>query len=293
MVSGYPLSGSGTEEGYRFGVKENVVITDEELSSLTDAIQKRHGIDFGCYEPLSLKRRIVRALHVFKMSSVHELWVKILREHGFIYSFMDEISVGLTAMFRDPILWIRLRELLRTDFSQRNSLSIWHAGCSTGEEVFSMGIVLRESGCVTNFSALATDISNQAIETAKRGEYHLAKMEEYAVNYNEYNSIAALGKYYSVLNNKAIMDLALTGHVNYEHHNLISGSFCRKFDIIFCRNVMIYFDTNAKRKLFEKFHASLNDNGLLIIGFYDAVLPMIDSTRFKVLDIDTKIFRKL
>ena len=125
---------------------EPITISDEELKSLTDAIHQRHGIDFGCYEPQSLKRRVVRALHVFQLNAVHELWIKILKDRSFIYSFMDEISVGLTSMFRDTVLWTRLLLLLKKECSEKSQLSIWHAGCSTGEEVYTMGIVLRESG---------------------------------------------------------------------------------------------------------------------------------------------------
>ncbi|PZR33180.1 MAG: hypothetical protein DI538_18475 [Azospira oryzae] len=84
---------------------ESISISDEELKSLTDAIHQRHGIDFSCYEPKSLKRRVIRSLHIFKLNAVHELWIKILKDRTFIYPFMDEISVGLTAMFRDPVLW--------------------------------------------------------------------------------------------------------------------------------------------------------------------------------------------
>lgn len=270
-----------------------MTITDDELKSLTDAIQKRHGLDFSSYEPLSLKRRITRALHVFSMSSVHELWIKILREHGFIYSFMDEISVGLTAMFRDPILWRKLKSLVISGFFAERELSIWHAGCSTGEEVFTMGIVLKEAPFCFPYKALATDISNQAIETAARGQYSLTKMSEYENNYREYNPYGNVKRYFLLSDTGASMHKDLVSHVQYENHNLLSGPFDKKFDIIFCRNVMIYFDNAAKRKLFERFHQSLNDGGLLIIGFYDAVLPLVDPTRYQVLDIDAKIFRKI
>jgi chemotaxis protein methyltransferase CheR len=268
------------------------VISDEELKSLFDAIQRRHGLDFSSYEPLSLKRRLVRALHKFNMQSVHELWVRILREHAFIYALMDEISVGLTAMFRDPILWKYIKFLLAEQFSSLPQLSIWHAGCSTGEEVFTMGIVIKESKYSGRYSALATDISHQALETAKRGEYSLFKMQEYGGNYREFNPYSNITQYYEVNGDNAAMRTELTRHATYAHHNLLTGVFEKKFDIIFCRNVMIYFDNSAKKMLFEKFYDCLNPNGLLIIGFYDAVLPMIDATRFTVLDLDAKIFQR-
>lgn len=271
---------------------ESIVISDEELKSLTDAIQQRHGIDFSCYEPKSLKRRVVRALHVFNLTAIHELWIKILRDHSFIYPFMDEISVGLTSMFRDPILWTRMRKLLKEELFNKNELSIWHAGCSTGEEVFTMGIVLRESNYPKPVKAWATDISNQAMAIAKRGEYNIMKLDEYEQNYRNFNSSSTLKKYYSTNNSSAFLDTSLINHVTFDHHNLVTDPFTRKYDIIFCRNVMIYFDNAAKQKIFKKFYESLNPNGLFIIGFYDAVLPMIDPTLFTVLDMDSKIFQK-
>lgn len=272
---------------------ETIVISDEELKSLTDAIQQRHGIDFSCYEPKSLKRRVVRTLHVFNLNAVHELWIKILKDRSFIFPFMDEISVGLTSMFRDPILWKKMNLLLNGDLAYKKELSIWHAGCSTGEEVYTMGVVLRESSFRNQATARATDISNQAMAMAKKGEYNTMKLEEYDKNYLQFNPAGTLKKYYTINTDSAFMDTNLIRHVTFEHHNLITDPFSKKHDIIFCRNVMIYFDNTAKRKLFDKFHESLNPGGLFIIGFYDAILPLIDTTKFKVLDMDAKIFQKI
>lgn len=272
---------------------ESIVVSDEELKSLTDAINQRHGIDFSCYEPKSLKRRVVRALHIFKLNAVHELWIKILRDRSFIYPFMDEISVGLTSMFRDPVLWRKLRYLLGNELSRTPGLSIWHAGCSTGEEVFTMGIVLKESGYRWQVKAWATDMSNQAMTTAKLGEYNWLKFEEYSKNYRDYNPAGSLEKYMQKNGDLAVMDSSLIRHVEFENHNLITSPFVKKFDIIFCRNVMIYFDNDAKKKLFDRFYSSLNPGGLFIIGFYDAVLPMVDSAKFKVFDLEAKIFQKV
>ncbi len=271
---------------------ESIVLSDEELKSLTNAIQQRHGIDFGCYEPKSLKRRVIRALTVFKFTSVHELWIKILREHAFIYKFMDEISVGLTAMFRDPVLWRKLKVLLSTEL-QNKDVRIWHAGCSTGEEVYTMGIVIAESNFRGKVTARATDISKQSIETAMRGEYHKMKLDEYEQNLKAYNPTSSLKNYYTDGPTSVTLKNSLIKHVTFDYHNLIKDPFEDNYDIIFCRNVMIYFDNKTKLILFDKFHRSLKPGGLLIIGFYDAVLPLIDETKFKILDIDAKIFQKI
>lgn len=272
---------------------ESIVLSDDELKALTGAIQKRHGIDFSCYEPKSLKRRVSRAISVFRFSSVLELWTRILKDHSFIYPFMDEISVGLTSMFRDPVLWRRLSSLLAERREDSKSLKIWHAGCSSGEEVFTMGIVLQETLPGHRCSAWATDISMQAIQTAKRGEYHRMKLNEYENNYSTYHPSGSLSDYYQPLPDSAVFDKRIIEHVTFDYHNLITDPYTKMFDIIFCRNVMIYFDNAAKIKLFDKFYRALAPGGFLIIGFYDAILPLIDEKRFSVFDIDAKIFRKV
>jgi chemotaxis protein methyltransferase CheR len=279
--------------GELYKPSETITITDEELQSLALAIFKRHGIDFTCYERLSLKRRIIRAMGIFNIDSIHGLWTMILSDRAFIYSFMDEISVGLTALFRDPVLWRKLKSLLSNDqMTSKSSLAIWHAGCSTGEEIYSMGIVLKESMYEKPVTAWATDISKQSIEYAQRGEYHQMKFPEYEQNYKEYNIYGSLKNYATRDAGSFRMYTGLLDHVTFEYHNLITDQFNKKFDIIFCRNVMIYFDNGAKNKLLKKFHESLNPGGLLIIGFYDAIMSLIDPDKFHVLDLNSKIFIK-
>ena len=272
---------------------ETVTITDEELKSLTEAIQQRHGIDFSCYEPKSLKRRITRALHVLRFQTVHELWVKILRDRSFIYSFMDEISVGLTAMFRDPVLWKRMGHILGNGWSAKKELTVWHAGCSTGEEVYTMSIVTKEARFSGNIRTWATDISNQSMNVARKGEYNLMKIVEYDNNYIEYNPTSTLKRYYTENGGNANIDSTLIKHVTFEYHNLITSPFEKQVDIIFCRNVMIYFDTPAKLMLLEKFYTSLNIGGYFIIGFFDAMSHMIDPRKFALVDEEAKIFQKI
>lgn len=276
-------------------INQHIEISDEELRSLTDAIKQRHGIDFSGYETKSLRRRLIRTLSVFNLGSIHELWMKILREHDFIYPFLDEISVNLTALFRDSKLWKTLeKDILNARFLNNETLSIWHAGCSTGEEVYSMGIVLQELNIQYKAKAWATDISNKSLQIAQNGEYHLMKLPEYSKNLNDYKLNRNLKSYLgdAILSDHFKLKENLISHVEWDHHNLISDDFNKKFDIIFCRNVMIYFDVNSKIKLFKKFYDSLNPGGILIIGFYDAVLPLIDSIDFEVLDMEAKIFCK-
>lgn len=205
---------------------------------------------------------------------------------------MNEISVGMTSMFRDPILWQKLRQRLEKIPSYK-SISIWHAGCSTGEEVYSMGILLKETGHLLNTKAYASDFNQNAIEEAKKGVYHKIKMIENESNYQEYRPFHDFTQYYSTDGKYAIMNPELIRHVTFSYHNLITDPYPKNFDIIFCRNVMIYFDTIAKIKMIDKFHESLNEGGLLIIGFFDTMSHLIDTKKFEVIDEEAKIFRKI
>ncbi len=267
-------------------------ITDEELNSLNRVILTRYGIDFTTYEPNSFKRRVARAISVFKLESVHGLWVHLLKDRDFIYPFIDELTVGLTAMFRDPVLWLALkRDVLRT--FQQPTLNIWHAGCSTGEEVFTMGIVLADTNLAGKAQALATDLNQKAIKQAKEGIYDSMVLDEYTKNFCEYNPIKRFTTYYTLQEKVAIFDNNFIRHVQFRHHNLVMEKMNQKFDIIFCRNVMIYFDTTTKLRLLEQFHQCLNEGGFFIIGFYDALVPLIDNKMFEIYNIEAKIFRKV
>jgi chemotaxis protein methyltransferase CheR len=244
-------------------MEDEINLTDAEIDSLTQSILLRYGIDFTCYEPKSLRRRIIRVMSVFKISAMHELWLRFLRDQNFIYSFMNEISVGMTSMFRDPIFWKHLKNYSRKEFSSRSNFSIWHAGCSTGEEVYSMGILLQETDMLGKTKAWATDINKEAIEVARNGQYHKIRMIENERNYKEYNAYSDFYKYTKPVDGKHLkMNSSLSEHVKYDYHNLNTDTFADKFDLILCRNVMIYFDNNAKKKLLEKFYNALNPGGL-------------------------------
>lgn len=267
-------------------------VTEEEMNALTQSILTRYGIDFTCYEPKSLRRRIIRVLNHLNLLSIHDLWLRFLRDPEFVHVFMNEISVGMTSMFRDPLLWRKLKRRVPSDYSQKEELTIWHAGCSTGEEVYSMGILLREVNLQHKAKALATDFNKNAIEDAKKGVYHKIKMIENENNYREVSPLHDFSQYYKKEGMYDTMDPALIGHTSFQYHNLITDTFPKGFDIIFCRNVMIYFDTIAKTKLLDRFYEALNPGGIFIIGFFDTMMLLMDNKKFELVDEGAKIFRK-
>jgi len=268
-------------------------VSEEEIQSLVQSILTRYGIDFTCYERKSLRRRIIRVMGLFDLSSIHDLWVRFLRDPGFIHGFMNEISVGMTSMFRDPVLWRNLSGLLTEEFKARPSVSVWHAGCSTGEEVYSLGILLKESGWQGKTTALASDFNTAALEEARSGVYHKIKMIENEANYRQVNSHLDFSRYFTTDGKYATMDPDLIAHVVFRYQNLITDSTPRHFNIIFCRNVMIYFDAIAKKRLLDKFYDALTPGGYLIIGFFDTMNHLINNKKFLLVDEEAKIFRKI
>jgi chemotaxis protein methyltransferase CheR len=269
-----------------------VSVSDEEINSFTQSILIRYGIDFTCYEPKSLRRRIIRVLNIYNLHSIHELWVKFLSNKNFIHAFMNEISVSMTSMFRDPIFWSHLKTTLWQQYAGRNEINIWHAGCSTGEEVYSLAILLKELGLLERVKTLATDINLEAMDAAQKGVYHKIKMIENERNFLGYNNRGKLSHYYANNGTTASMSLELIKHVQFKYHNLITDPFEQNFDIVLCRNVMIYFDADAKGKLLQKFYHALKPGGLFIIGFYDTMLSLMDQNLFRMEVEEAKIFKK-
>jgi chemotaxis protein methyltransferase CheR len=267
-------------------------ISDSEVDSLTQSILIRYGIDFTCYEPKSLKRRIIRLMNNLGLTSSHDLWLKFLHDRQFIKTFMNEISVGMTSMFRDPILWKKLKERLKA-LQSKEEIVIWHSGCSTGEEVYSLGIILNEINLIEKSKAHCTDINERAISEASKGVYHKIKMIENENNYREYNAFGDFSKYYQSTGTHVRMNLELIRHAQFYYHHLVNDPFPVNFDLIFCRNVMIYFDTEAKMKLLDKFYQALKPGGYLIIGFFDTMGHLMNDSKFRLIDEEAKIFSKV
>lgn len=269
------------------------VITSEELESLNRAVLLRYGIDFTCYEPKSLMRRVQRSLSVFKIDSISELWLRCLKEQNFIHLLVNELTVGMTSLFRDPLLWKSIRDKALPILDRKDKIDMWHAGCSTGEEVYTMSIITGEAGMAKKFNTHASDINQHAIKIAKKGKYHQLNLADFEKNYLAFNPEGFLDRYFDWGHNKITFSKKLIKNVQFEYHNLVTEKPKRNYDIVFCRNVMIYFDDGAKAKLLQKIYDCLNPGGFFVIGFYDSLMPFIEKTPFTFFDRDAKIFQKL
>lgn len=266
-------------------------ISDEELMSLTSAIKTRYGLDFTNYELKSLKRGFARLITKHNLGSLVGLWDKILKDKDFFLSCIDDLLVNLTEMFRNPEIWIKIKEDLLIKLQDKLRLRVWHAGCSTGEEIYTMAIVLTQSKMYQKTTVFATDLSSTAMAKAMAGRYHQILWKKYMTSFQTYFPSGSMDGLYKIDGDEAVIDESLKKNVTFQRHNLVQDPVSKKFDIIFCRNVMIYFDETLKMKVITMFHQCLEPGGFLIIGYYD-MLPDAHKELFTLYDPTTRIYRK-
>ncbi|MEP0367957.1 MAG: protein-glutamate O-methyltransferase CheR [Cyclobacteriaceae bacterium] len=266
------------------------LITDEEMTALMVAIKNRYGLDFTNYEKQSLKRGVNRLMMKHGMESSLDLWGRILKDSVFFNAAIDDLLVNLTELFRNPDVWIKLRDEILPTF-KKQPLNIWHAGCSTGEEVYTMGIVLEELNMRTRSRLAASDLSSKALEKARKGDYPLEVISQYLTPFLKFFPGRKLEDYFDFHHKHATIKALYKQNVQFEKHNLVHDPVNESYDIVFCRNVMIYFDEKLKLKVLQMIYDCLKPDGYFIIGYYD-IMPEAGKKFFKVEDIKTKVYRK-
>lgn len=266
-------------------------MSDEELESLTTAIKMRYGMDFTNYEKASLKRGFTRLIQKHDLDSVIGLWTRIMQDRQFLKNNIDELTVNLTELFRNPEIWIKLKEDILPKLKVNYKLDIWHAGCSSGEEVYTMAMVLQDNNLLGRANVLATDLSNTILEQAKKGEYSNIVVNRYLKSYQKYSSNSKIEDLFEVGESISTIKEKFKKHIDFQKHNLVQDSMPRQFDIIFCRNVMIYFDDVLKMKVLKLFHSALKEGGYFVIGYYD-MLPSEHVTLFDPYDASTRVYTK-
>ncbi len=265
-----------------------------ELRRLTELLRQKYNYDFSNYAMSSFKRRIQRILELYRIATVDALIRRINEEDSFIHDFISELTVNVTEMFRDPSFWREVRDKVIPNILLNNShVSIWHAGCSSGEEVFSMTIMLREMGILERSKIIATDIDVDILARAKSGVVPIKNMELNQKNYIRFQGTHSLEKYYREENGKAIMDKTLVENVSWREHNLVDCLPFSKFDIVLCRNVMIYFNQQLQNSVLKIFHESLFKYGYLMIGSKESLIWCEVANRFIVVNNEEKIYKKI
>lgn len=265
-----------------------------EVRRVVSLVKDKYGYDFGDYALSSFKRRILRFLELSKIDDINHL-VSYLEESEENFStFLSEITVNVTEMFRDPTFWVELKEYILPELlNKKDILNIWHAGCSSGEEVYSMAIMLKELGVLDKCYISATDIDAQVIQKAVIGKYPLKNMDLNNKNYIRTNGQKELAEYYTVEENKAVLDNKLLKNVTFKEHNLVSGDPFAMFDLVLCRNVMIYFNQTLQNEVLKKLHRSLFTGGVLCIGSKESLSWSNVADKFSVLSREEKVYKKV
>jgi len=264
-----------------------------ELDDLLDAIFERYGYDFREYAPASLRRRINRRVRLDHLTGVEELRERVVADLATMQRLVLDLSINVTAMFRDPSFYAALREHVVPRLRTYPFTRIWVAGCSTGEEVFSLAILLEEEGLYDRARIYATDINDAVLDQARLGVFPLAKMREYTTNYLAAGGRRAFSDYYVTGYDGAKFASSLLGNVVLAQHNLATDRSFNDFHAILCRNVMIYFERSLQQRVIGLFHESLVHFGALGLGRKESLRHTPPGARFEPLDATERLYRKV
>jgi len=272
--------------------ESKVHITDEELEEVLAVINKLYGYDFTDYSRTSMYRRVTRFMYDEGFKTFNDLKYNVINDKAVFDFFLQRITVNVTEMFRDPEFYKALKQNVIPVLATYPIIKIWHAGCSSGEEVFSTAIFLHEAGLLQRCRIYATDINPKNIEKAKKGILPLEVMKEYVSNYIKAGGEEDFASYYTANYNNAIIRRELRDNILFSQHNLVTDQVFNEFQLIFCRNVMIYFNRQLQNKVMRLFHASLSNFGYLVLGLKESVLFSDIKNKFEEVCIQEKIYRR-
>ncbi len=270
------------------------LVDNKTVKAIVRVLKTTHGYDFEDYALESLKRRVDRIMEMHHFTSLEQLELKIFSDKVFAEYIVKEITVNTTEMFRDPAVWKTLREDILPTICKNDKVRIWHAACSSGEEVYSMAILLKELGLYDKVSLIASDINVDVIETAKKGIYKRFNFETHKQNYINSGGTRDFNSYFKSMNEQSMaIDLDLIKNVDFRKHDLVNGNVFSKFDLILCRNVLIYFNLGLQDKVIEKFNQSLFSNGFLVVGSKETIAWCQNAKLYKTYNIQDKIYKKV
>jgi len=268
------------------------MIEDEDIDILLNDLFDIYGYDFTRYSKASLKRRIIRLCALDKIPSYAELRYKVRSDEVYFKRFVEEITVNVTEMFRDPSFYKSLREDILPVLGTKPFIRIWHAGCSTGEEVYSMAILLQEANLLRKSLLYATDLNPSVLEKVRKGIFPLNQMKQYSESYIASGGIHDFSMYYTANYGQAKFNKELSEKIIISTHNLVSDSSFNEFDLILCRNVLIYFDKELQDRVLKLFDESLGTLGYLALGTKETLKFSAVQSKFKQLNRE-KIWKKI
>ncbi|MCG9791376.1 CheR family methyltransferase [Flavobacterium algicola] len=247
------------------------MIEDIELEMLINVVYEYYGFDFGSYSKASLKRRVDRVYHLDGFRNFHDFLAKVRSDAEYYKRMVEEITVNVTEMFRDPLFYSVLRKEILPILGTKPFIRIWHAGCATGEEVYSIAILLKEANLLHKSLIYATDINELVLNSAKKGVFPLRMMKQYSENYLVSEGKEDFSTYYTANYGIAKFNEELSEKMVFSQHNLVSDSSFNEFDLILCRNVLIYFDKDLQERALQLFDDSLPKLGFLVLGAKETI----------------------
>ena len=262
-----------------------------EVDLLLEAVYRRYSYDFRGYARASLRRRLWRRAHEEGVHTLSGLQERVLHDPEVMDRLLRDLSINVTEMFRDPGFFRTLREKVVPILRTYPYARVWNAGCSTGEETYSLAIVLAEAGLLDRVRIYATDMNDDVLANARRGSFAADKMEAYEENYRRAGGIGDLRRYFTVRDGTATFSRALVDGTVFAQHNLAQDAAFNDFHLIVCRNVMIYFARPLQERVHELFLASLVRFGVLALGHKESVIAGHED-RYEILDASEKLYRR-
>ncbi len=271
---------------------KKVEIENLEAELLIEAIFKRYGYDFRHYSRASFKRRINNFLSKTSFNKPTEIIPQLLYDRTLLESLIYNLSITVTEMYRDPFVYKAIRDKVVDILKTYPFVKVWHAGCATGEEVYSMAILLKEEGLYDCAQIYATDFNDEALEKSKKGIYPVESVKEYTVNYQKSGGKESFSKYYHSKYDSVIVNQDLKKNIVFANHNLVSDSVFGEIHFIMCRNVLIYFDQTLQNRVLKLFYDSLVNQGILCLGTKESIQFSDFQEHFKAVNKKARIYQK-
>jgi chemotaxis protein methyltransferase CheR len=274
-------------------MEQEGALSNEALDDILTLVHRRFGYDFSGYARVSVRRRVVAFMGRAGISASSGLQDQLINDETCFPRFLQYLTVNVTEMFRDPGFYKTLREKIFPQLASYPFIKIWHAGCSTGEEVYSMAILLKEEGLLERTRIYATDINAHVLGKAKQGIFPLRNMQEYTRNYRNSGGKEDFSRYYTAKYDHVLFDASLKRNMVFALHNLASDGSFNEFNLIVCRNVLIYFDKTLQQKSVTLFRQSLCLLGYLALGTKETLLFNEARTYFEPWDVKWKMYRRI
>ena len=263
-----------------------------EISLLLEAIYQKYGYDFRQYSKAHINRRIRNRMRLSGLEDISQIQSKVLKDETFAHELLQDLSITVTEMFRDQDFYKSLRKNVIPILKTYPFIKIWHAGCATGEEAYSMAIIMQEEGLYDRTTIYATDFNQHALNRAKEGIFSNVLMKEYTINYQLSGGKESFSSYYTSNYDNIIMNQSLKKNIVWANHNLVTDSVFAEVHLILCRNVLIYFDNSLQNKVQKLLYESLINGGISCLGSKEGLGFTDFYEKYIELDKKQKIFKK-